>query len=108
MQLTANGIVGLTPADPLSLHIHASVPDLATAVRRALPRKTVDVAGALESDALITGSYAKPQLPAGFDLTKPVVKMGGPSNLDGCAPFLIQYWMRSCSNLMALGFATGL
>ena len=71
VQLTANGVVGLTPADPLSLHVHASVPDLATAVRRALPRKNVDVAGALESDVLITGSYAKPQLTAGFDATKP-------------------------------------
>ena len=68
---TASGIVGLTPADPLSLHVHATVPDLAAAGRRVLPHRTVDVDGSLESDVLITGTYAKPQLTAGFDLNKP-------------------------------------
>jgi hypothetical protein len=65
---TASGIVGLTPADPLSLHIHATVPDLAAAGRRVLPHTPLDVDGSLESDALITGTYSKPELTAGFDL----------------------------------------
>ena len=44
---------------------------------RARPRgaccraERLDVGGALESDALISGSIAKPQLNAGFDLTQP-------------------------------------
>jgi hypothetical protein len=72
-QFTASGIVGLTPADPLSLRVHAVVPDLAAAARRVLPHRTLDVGGSLESDALITGSSAKPQLTAGFDFERPRV-----------------------------------
>ncbi|HEY5349425.1 MAG TPA: translocation/assembly module TamB domain-containing protein, partial [Candidatus Lustribacter sp.] len=71
VRFSAAGIVGLTPADPLSLRVHATVPDLAAAVRRVLPHRTVDVGGSLESDALITGSYAKPKLTAGFDMNQP-------------------------------------
>jgi hypothetical protein len=70
-QFTASGVVGLAPADPLSLRVHAVVPDLTAAARRVLPRKVVDVAGGLEADVLISGSYLKPQLTAGFDVTKP-------------------------------------
>jgi hypothetical protein len=71
VQLTASGDVGLDTAAPLSLRVHASVPDLGTALRRALPRRPADVAGALESDALVTGSIAKPHVTAGFDFEKP-------------------------------------
>lgn len=70
-RFTASGEVGLDAAAPLSLRVHASVPDLASAARRVLPRKIVDIAGALETDALITGSFAKPQVAAGFDIEKP-------------------------------------
>lgn len=69
--LTAGGLVGWDRDDPLSLRIHASVPDLAVAARRVSPHKTIDVAGALESDILLSGTLAKPQLAAGFDLTRP-------------------------------------
>jgi hypothetical protein len=71
VRFTASGFVGLAPADPLSLRIHASVPDLAAAARRIVPHTTVDVSGSLESDVLIEGSIAKPRLIAGFDLTRP-------------------------------------
>jgi hypothetical protein len=71
VRFTANGDVGLDAAAPLALRVHASVPDLAAAVHRIVPRKSVDVAGTLESDALITGSFAKPLVAAGFDLEKP-------------------------------------
>jgi hypothetical protein len=71
VQLTAGGLVGWGRADPLSLHVHASVPDLTVAARRISPHKPIDVAGALESDVLISGTLAKPQLTAGFDLTRP-------------------------------------
>jgi hypothetical protein len=70
-RFTATGEVGLDTAAPLALRVHASVPDLATAVHRVLPRRNVDVSGALESDALLTGSLAKPQIAAGFDLEQP-------------------------------------
>jgi len=70
-RFTAAGSVGLGPADPLELHLHATVPDLAAAARRVLPHRTLEIAGALESDAVITGSLGKPQLAAGFDLTRP-------------------------------------
>jgi hypothetical protein len=71
VRFTAAGDVGLDAQAPLSLHVHASVPDLAAAVRRVMPRKSVDISGALESDALIAGSFAKPEITAGFDLEKP-------------------------------------
>jgi hypothetical protein len=70
-QFTASGIVGLTPADPLSLRVHAVVPDLAAAARRVFVHQVIDAGGSLEADALITGSSAAPQLAAGFDLEKP-------------------------------------
>lgn len=70
-RLTATGDVGLDATSPLSLRVHASVPDLAAALHRIEPRKNVDVAGSLESDAVLSGSFAKPQLAAGFDLEKP-------------------------------------
>ena len=69
--ITGSGIVGLTPSDPLSLRIHATVPDLAAAGRRVLPHATLDIGGSLESDALITGTYTKPLVTAGFDLNQP-------------------------------------
>ena len=68
---TASGDVGIDPSSPLALHVHASVADLGTAFRRALPRKVVDIAGALESDALVTGSLVKPHITAGFDFERP-------------------------------------
>ncbi len=70
-RLTASGDVGLDLAAPVNLRVHGSVPDLGAALRRVEPRKNVDASGALESDAVITGSFVKPQIAAGFDLEKP-------------------------------------
>jgi hypothetical protein len=70
-RLTATGDVGLDASAPLALRVHASVPDLAVALRRIAPRKNVDVSGSLESDAVLSGSFAKPQIAAGFDLERP-------------------------------------
>ena len=66
VRFTASGEVGMAASDPLALRIHASVPDLAAAVRRVLPRKTVDIAGALESDAVLGGSFAQAGAYGGF------------------------------------------
>ena len=71
VRLTASGDVGLDPAASLSLRVHASVADIGLALRRVAPRKPADVTGALESDALITGSLGKPKITAGFDIEKP-------------------------------------
>jgi hypothetical protein len=71
VKLTASGEVGLFAAAPLQVRVHASVPDLALAARRIEPRTPIDIAGSLESDALIGGSFAAPKLTAGFDLVKP-------------------------------------
>lgn len=71
MTFAANGLVGWSRTDPLSLHIHASVPDLTVAARRVDPHQPPDIAGALESDVLLSGTPAKPLLDAGFDLTRP-------------------------------------
>ena len=71
VRFTGSGLIGLAPTDPLSLRFHATVPDLAAAARRVQPHRTVDVAGALESDAVLSGSIARPQLVAGFDITRP-------------------------------------
>lgn len=71
VRFTATGDVGLETTAPLALHVHASVPDIGAAVRRIVPRKPFDVSGALESDALIAGTFAKPRITAGFDLEKP-------------------------------------
>ncbi len=70
-RLSGTGRVGLAPGDPLALHFHASVPDLAAAARRVLPHQPPDVSGSLESDAVLEGSFAKPHLTAGFDFTQP-------------------------------------
>ena len=71
VKLTAAGEVGLFAAAPLQMHVHASVPDLALAARRVAPRTPIDIAGSLETDALIGGSFAAPKITAGFDLVKP-------------------------------------
>ncbi len=67
VRFTSAGLVGVDPTDPLSLHIHASVPDVGEAARRIV-RDAPDVGGTLEADALISGSYAKPRIRAGVDL----------------------------------------
>jgi hypothetical protein len=70
-RFTAAGNVGTYLAAPLNLRVHAAVPDLAAALHRVLPRSSIDASGALESDLLMTGSFGKPQIAAGFDLEKP-------------------------------------
>ena len=67
VRFTSAGIVGVDPTDPLSLHVHASVPDVAAAVARIV-RNPPDVGGTLEADALVSGSYSKPKITAGLDL----------------------------------------
>jgi hypothetical protein len=66
-KLTSSGFVGVDPADPLNLHVHASVADVGEAARQ-LSRSAPDVGGALEADALVAGSYGKPRITVGFDL----------------------------------------
>jgi hypothetical protein len=67
VRLTSSGTIGIGPADPNALHVHASVPDVRAAAAKIV-RGGLDVAGSLEADALIAGTRAKPQITTGFDL----------------------------------------
>jgi hypothetical protein len=66
-RLTSSGTIGVGPGAPLDLHVHASVPDLTTAAAKIV-RGGLDLGGALEADALVTGSLERPAITAGFDL----------------------------------------
>jgi autotransporter translocation and assembly factor TamB len=66
-KLTSSGTIGLGPGAPLDLHVHASVPDVNAAAAKIV-RGGLDTSGALETDALITGTFEKPRVLAGFDL----------------------------------------
>jgi hypothetical protein len=67
VRLTSSGTVGVGPSAPLSLHVHASVPDI-TAAAAKLVRGGVDAGGSLEADALVAGTLKHPAISAGFDL----------------------------------------
>jgi hypothetical protein len=69
VRFTSNGIVGVAPAEPLSLHVHASVPDITTAAAKIV-KGGLDVAGSLEADALVAGTLTHPEITTGFDLEK--------------------------------------
>lgn len=65
---TGSGTFGLARSDPLALRIHVAIPDVGAADRRLEPRRPLDVAGALDADATVSGTYAAPRINAGFDL----------------------------------------
>ena len=66
----ANGSFGFSTAAPLALSVHAQTPDVAKALATVLPKgPRYDVGGALQADAKITGSFAKPRAAVGFAMT---------------------------------------
>ena len=66
----ASGSFGLTTAAPLALSVHAQSRDVAKALVTLLPKgPRYDVGGALQADARIAGSFAKPRANVGFELT---------------------------------------
>jgi hypothetical protein len=67
LRLTSSGTIGVGPSAPDALHVHASVPDLTVAAAKII-RGGLDIAGSLEADALIAGTFAHPAITTGFDL----------------------------------------
>ncbi|MEA2687858.1 MAG: translocation and assembly module TamB, partial [Candidatus Eremiobacteraeota bacterium] len=66
----ANGAVGFSTADPLALGIHVQSPDVTKALAAVFPKGPhYDVGGALQADARITGTFAKPRAVMGFEMT---------------------------------------
>ena len=66
----ASGSFGFDAHAPLALAVHGQTPDLAKALTAAYPKGPhYDVAGAVQADARIGGSFAKPNVTAGFDVT---------------------------------------
>ncbi len=69
-RLDAAGSFGFSTADPLALSVDVQTPDVTKALATMLPKGPhYDVAGALQADARITGSFAHPQATLGFDMT---------------------------------------
>ena len=65
----ASGSFGLSTADPLALAVHAQAPDIAKALATIYPKgPRYDVGGALQADARIAGTFAKPRATVGFEL----------------------------------------
>ncbi|MEO7040416.1 MAG: translocation/assembly module TamB domain-containing protein [Candidatus Elarobacter sp.] len=66
----AGGSFGFDAREPLALTIHGQTPDIAKALAAADPKGPhLDIAGALQADARITGTFAKPRVTAGFDVS---------------------------------------
>lgn len=66
-----NGSLGYDARAPLALSVHAQTPDLARTLVTMLPKgPRYDIAGAVQSDARITGTFAHPRATVGFDVTQ--------------------------------------
>ena len=65
--LSASGSVSLAAGEPLALRLHASIPQVRTALTTIVPHNAINLAGALEVDTLVSGNVAHPQLTTGFD-----------------------------------------
>lgn len=66
--LTASGRFGLRPNDPLALRVRAQTPDIGSTLFDTTKKK-LDIAGALDSVATITGTRAAPHVVDTFALT---------------------------------------
>ncbi len=65
---SANGSLGLRPADPLDVNVHASTDKLAQLVYE-FSRKRIPVVGSFESNLRVGGTYKAPTFLADFDGT---------------------------------------
>ncbi|HYZ15651.1 MAG TPA: translocation/assembly module TamB domain-containing protein, partial [Candidatus Acidoferrum sp.] len=65
----ASGTFGLAATAPLALAVHGETPDIGRVLATVLPRQHYDVGGALQADARISGTRAKPRTTLGFNLT---------------------------------------
>jgi hypothetical protein len=66
----ASGSAGFSTTEPLALAIHVQSPDIAKALATLRPKAPrYDVGGALQAEARIAGTIAKPRATMGFELT---------------------------------------
>ncbi len=66
----ASGSFGFSTTDPLALAVHVQSPDVAKALATLRPKGPhYDVGGALQAEARIAGTIAKPRATVGFELT---------------------------------------
>ena len=66
----ASGSLGFSTADPLALSIRTESPDVAKALVALFPKgPRLDVGGAIQANALIAGTFAKPRATIGFEMT---------------------------------------
>jgi len=69
VRFDASGSFGLSTADPLALAIHAQAADLAKALATIDPKgPRYDIGGAVQADARIGGTFAKPRATLGFEI----------------------------------------
>lgn len=66
----ANGSFGLDRHAPLDLAITGATPDIGRALASVFPKRQLDMSGALQSSARIGGTFVRPKLSLGFDLTQ--------------------------------------
>lgn len=66
----ASGSLGFSTTDPLALAVHVQSPDIAKVLTTLRPKGPhYDVGGALQAEARIAGTIAKPRATVGFELT---------------------------------------
>jgi hypothetical protein len=66
----AAGSFGFATTDPLALSIRTDSPDVAKALAAVFPKgPRYDVGGAIQANALIGGTFAKPRATVGFEMT---------------------------------------
>ncbi len=69
LSASAGGTFGLQPRDPFDVTVHADSPDIG-ALAQVVSGKKLAVSGALETTARASGTAARPQLAALFQLTR--------------------------------------
>ena len=66
----ASGSFGFATADPLALSVHTESPDVAKALASLFPKGPhFDVGGAIQANAIVAGTFARPRATIGFEMT---------------------------------------
>ena len=76
-QFAASGSFGLAPRDPLALAVHAQAADVRKALARIAPKAQYDIAGALQADARISGTFAAPRAALGCVGQRRALRLAG-------------------------------
>jgi hypothetical protein len=69
VRFDASGSVGLAQTDPLAVAVHVQAPDVGKALATLRPKGPhYDIGGALQAEARIAGTIAKPRATVGFEI----------------------------------------